>query len=88
LFHVSVARQRRTLRGTEPLPIDLWLPPDLALAPEIAYRTLAGVGDPRREHWEFGDVALHLRRACTPEEIAALPAGTLARRAAMGLCAL
>lgn len=83
-----MARQRRTLRAFEPFPIELWLPPDVAAAPLLAHHALQGVGDPTREHWEYGAVALHLRRACTPEEIAALPAGTLARRAARGLSGL
>lgn len=84
MWHCSIARQPRNGIGG-PLPMARWTPRDAAKARELAYLALRGVGDSKQEHWEYGDIALHLRRACTPEEIAGLPAGTVERRIAMGM---
>lgn len=83
MWHASLALHAPI--SDRPLGITRWKPQDAAKARELAYHALRGVGDMRQEKWEYGEVALHLRRACTAAEIAALPPGTIERRIAMGL---
>jgi hypothetical protein len=55
-----------------PLPLTAWLDRHWRLAARTHALHLAGVGDARQEVREEGDIAWHLRRVCTPEELADL----------------
>lgn len=80
-----MARQPRSTTAPLPLPPARWTPRDAERARHVAYHALLRVGDSTRERWEYGERALHLRRACTAAEIRGLPAGTLERRASLGM---
>lgn len=72
LWHVSVAVQQHPALPA-PLPVRRWNPKQREEVRRLAVGALAGVGDLTRRFWETGHVAVHLRRPCTPAEVAQLP---------------
>jgi hypothetical protein len=60
-----------------PVPLRVWLDRHWRLAARMHALHLSGVGSPTDDVREEGGIAWHLRRVCTPDEIA-----TLTRRGA------
>lgn len=61
----------RTVGGAL-FPLEAWTPGLRRRVERIAYRALAGVGNPAREYAEDGECAWHLRRQMTEAEDAGI----------------